>query len=89
MRHNTRDLVSRFKTSGMTQQRFCARHSVPLSTLQYYLKRERQKNSVPVARPAFIPLTPPVADAPMTIMIIRGRFSKEQLSQLIHAEGRV
>jgi transposase len=36
-------LLKDFHESGLTQKAFCERHGLPISTLQYWLGRERKK----------------------------------------------
>ena len=37
-----RQVVAEYQASGMTQKAFCREHGVALSTLGYWLKRERE-----------------------------------------------
>ena len=80
MSYETKDLVARYKASGLTQKEFCEKNSVPHSTLQYHLQKFREKN----AMPGFIPVSMPKATGTASsIVIIRGNYSSAQIAEMI------
>ena len=40
-------VLQEFRDSGMTQKAFCTDHGLPISTLQYWLGRERNRSIIP------------------------------------------
>jgi hypothetical protein len=40
-------MVSRFRSSGMTQKQFSAEHGIPVSVLGYWLAKSRNENDGP------------------------------------------
>lgn len=89
MAHRTRGLAARYRSSGLTQSQFCKNQSVSLSTLHYHLRRDRNASPLPLATsPGFVPLTVLPSNLPeRTIVMIRGRFSVAELSQLLNGSG--
>lgn len=51
------ELLSAFRESSMTQKAFCREHGLPLSTLQYWLNRER-KRSRTIGETQLVPVGP-------------------------------
>jgi hypothetical protein len=50
-------LVSEYETSGLQQKEFCAKHDVPLNTLQYWLyKRSKKSGSQSGLATKFLPI---------------------------------
>jgi hypothetical protein len=87
MAHNTFALVTKYHTSGLPQKKFCDKHSLALSTLQYHLKKSKEHRN---NRPAgFISFPRPVAaaNARSTVAIIRGEFTPAQIAQIISSCG--
>ena len=42
-----RQVLADYRASGMTQKAFCRKHGIALSTLGYWLKRDRESNKCP------------------------------------------
>jgi transposase-like protein len=52
--------LARYRQSGLSQREFCERHPLPLSTLTYWLRRERrQPQESPLEAPALQELSLP------------------------------
>lgn len=52
-----RDIVNRFKESGMTRKRFCNANGVALSTLDLWIRRYRNEtNDLSVSSTNFVPI---------------------------------
>ena len=85
MSYETKDLVTRYKASGLTQKKFCKKNSLPHSTLQYHLQRFKEPLPQPkIALPGFIPVSMPKAPgATSSIVIIRGNYSPAQIAEMI------
>jgi len=85
MSYETKDLVKRYQTSGMTQKDFCNKNSVPLSTLQYHLhKNRRTLKSSTMSIPGFIPVSmPKPPQTTSSIVIIRGTYSPTQITEMV------
>ena len=88
------DLVSKFKSSGKTQQVFCEAHGVPLETLRYYLYKKNKQKTIKSASPksnctspAFISFNRPdsnnVDSLKHSVTIISGKFTLSELAKLI------
>jgi hypothetical protein len=94
---NMVDLISKFKTSGLTQEAFCKENDITLEKLRYHLYRKNKTNTVTKcivrkqkAAPAFLSFhnqehTAPklYQDAPSSLTIIHGKFTAHQLATLI------
>jgi hypothetical protein len=87
MSYETKDLVKRYQLSGLTQKDFCGKNSIPHSTLQYHLHKNRRtssKPSTPLA-PGFIPVSMPKASATSSsIVLIRGSYSPIQIAEMVN-----
>ncbi len=86
MPYNTQELISKFRSSGLTQTAFCKKNSLRLSTLHYHLRRSADAAAKPENNARFIPLAVPkrFEDAAVqTIAIVRGCFTGEQIASLI------
>jgi hypothetical protein len=94
MNSHDSDLVSRFKSSGKTQQAFCEANGVPLETLRYYLykknKHKSSKSSTPkdnCTSPAFISFNRPGTTSTDSrkhhVTVISGNFTLSELAKLI------
>ena len=81
------DLVSRFKSSGKTQQAFCEANGVPLETLRYYLYKKNKRKNFKSAPPAFIsfnrPETNGIDSRKHPVTVISGKFTLSELAKLI------
>lgn len=55
VRRDSREIIQQFLSSDTTQKRFCHENGIPLSTLQYWLKRHRCQQSK-TDRPVFLPV---------------------------------
>jgi len=88
MRRKTQEVITAFQASKLTQKAFCEKNSIGMSTLQYHLKKNRKVN-LP-KKNEFIPIVPQAnhfsSDA--TIVIISGKFSVSQLSDLLQRISR-
>ncbi len=88
MQRKTQDVIAAFQASKLTQKAFCEKNSIGMSTLQYHLKKNRranlQKNN------DFIPIVPKAEHLALdaTIVIINGRFSMSQVSDLLQRISR-
>lgn len=92
MGHDTGALVAEFRSSGMTQKRFCAKKRIAVSALQYHLskfrrhKREGAKKDPQKPIGQFIPLQLQQTSGEVaTIVIVRGTFGRGELSELLRA----
>jgi hypothetical protein len=85
MSYETKDLVKRYRSSGMTQKDFCDKNSVPLSTLQYHLhKNKRTSKPFKVSVPGFIPVSlPKPPQTTSSMVIIRGIYSPTQITEMV------
>ena len=88
MAHDTNDLAVKYRTSGLTQKNFCAKHRISISKLHYHLYTKKRQSTG--TRPRFISLPAPVERSPVmaTIAIIRGSFTLDQISSIINAGAR-
>ncbi|MBD3315983.1 MAG: hypothetical protein GF344_09365 [Chitinivibrionales bacterium] len=93
MAHNTDELISAYKASGLTQKAFCADRGINCSTLQYHLEKRRKNNvesqnkEVPGRQAGcFVPLRP-VGEGAATrsFVLIQGAFGIEEIAELIRA----
>ena len=85
MSYETKNLVTRFKSSGLTQKEFCEKNSVALSTLQYHLTKLREQIRRPKASiPGFIPIsmTQPSGSV-SSIVLVRGNYTPIQIAEMI------
>jgi hypothetical protein len=81
-----RKLLQEFSTSGETRRQFCARHSLPVSTLDYWRQQRRSK-----ARLVKVEVAQPEAGSHgFTLRLANGRsiesswrFAEEELARLI------
>ena len=87
----TRDVVSRYRSSGLPQRVFCAKIGIGVSTLQYHLKRSKtpsinKKPRRSVHKSDFISLTPATNThgADCSITIVRGSFSLSDIHTFLH-----
>jgi len=86
-----RKMLQEFSTSGQTRRQFCAKHNIPLSTLDYWRQQLRTKArlvKVEVARPEAAPHS-------FTLRLANGRsiesswrFAEEELARLIRIAER-
>jgi hypothetical protein len=85
MSYETKELVARFKASGLAQKEFCEKNSVPRLTLQYHLQRFKEKVRQPrVTLPGFIPVSIPKASgSASSIILVRGNFTAMQIAEMI------
>lgn len=81
MAYDTQELVSRFRSSGVSQKTFCERESVPVSTLQYHLQKVRRASMTD--GPGFVPLSVDGAGLECSVVIVRGRLSGRDLADLV------
>jgi hypothetical protein len=81
----TKDLVNRYQSSGLTQKGFCDKNSVPLSTLQYHLhKNKLTSKPFKVSVPGFIPVSmPKPPQTTSSIVIVRGIYSPTQITEMV------
>jgi len=82
------EIVSQFKSSGLAQKEFCEQQNIPLSTLRYYLykkgRRIKSENKSDY-NGSFISLsTANASDKELSIVIVRGRMSIDQVSDIIN-----
>jgi hypothetical protein len=94
MNNSYSDIVSKFKSSGKTQEVFCKENNVPIESLRYYLyKKDKRKSSKSAitdksfTSPAFISFNKPdtehIGSNKHCVTIITGRFTIKELSNLI------
>ena len=83
MQRKTQDIVTSFHTSNLTRKEFCEKNSIGMSTLQYHLKKNRRAN-LPKNN-EFIPIVPKAENlaSDAAIVIINGKFSVAQISDLL------
>jgi hypothetical protein len=88
MQRKTQEVVTAFQASKLTQKAFCEKNSIGMSTLQYHLKKTRRAN-LPKNN-EFIPIVPKADhfSPNATIVIINGRFSISQISDLLQRISR-
>ena len=90
-----RQVVAEYQSSGMTQKAFCREHGVALSTLGYWLKRERESQD---AASTFVQIQPAADEGTARsggTLRIRGRqhlelevdlpVSREQMTDILQA----
>jgi hypothetical protein len=84
MAHDTSELVSKYRASGLPQKSYCDKYKIPLSTLQYHL--QKQKRSLGQSAARFVSFSAATGFSPVvaTIAIIRGSFTPEQISAIIN-----
>lgn len=89
MKHTTTELVSSFKSSGLTQKEFCTREKIALSTLQYHLRKSRKQRSWKKKEGTgnFLPLLISNKEShskasSKTVLLLHGEISIEELSEL-------
>jgi len=85
MVHDTFALVSRYRSSGLSQKAFSAKYKIPLSTLHYHLHKQRE--AADNREPRFLSLPAPSAAQfrhDVTITILRGSFTPAQISAIIN-----
>jgi len=91
MSHDTKELLTQYKRSGLTRKEFCNKNSVSISTLQYHFGKSKQNThiqkslsagfiSVPVSRPV------PVSS---TIVVIRGNYSPGEIAVILNETTKV
>jgi hypothetical protein len=85
MSYETKELVKRYQASGITQKDFCNKNSVPLSTLQYHLQKNKLTSKpFKVSVPEFIPVSmPKPPQTTSSIVIIRGIYSPAQIMEMV------
>jgi hypothetical protein len=89
MSHDTVLLIEKFRNSGLGQQEFCIKHSLSLSTLKYHLRKFAANKT---ANPGgFISLAPAPAsflNQNSSVIIIRGRFTPDEIGRIIASSAR-
>ncbi len=50
------ELIENWKTSGLTQKKYCTHHSIAYSCFHLWCKKFREEKSLPVSGAAFIPV---------------------------------
>ena len=90
-----RQVVAEYQASGMTQKAFCREHGVALSTLGYWLKRERESRDTASSFVQIQPAAREDAERSGGTLRIRGRqqlelevdlpVSREQLADILRA----
>jgi hypothetical protein len=85
MSYKTKDLVKQYQSSGLTQKEFCDKNSVPHSTLQYHLHKNRAASKPSkTSFPGFIPVSmPKPPQATSSIVFIRGNYSPIQIAEMV------
>ena len=88
MQRKTQDVATAFHASNLTRKEFCEKNSIGISTLQYHLKKNRRAN-LPKNN-EFIPIIPQAnhLSSDATIVIINGKFSVPQISDLLQRISR-
>jgi hypothetical protein len=88
MQRKTQEVITAFQASKLTQKAFCEKNSIGMSTLQYHLKKNRRAN-LP-KKNEFIPIIPKAEHlaSNATIVIINGKFSMSQISDLFQRISR-
>ena len=96
-------LVSVFRRSAKTQEDFCAEHGISPHKLRYYLYKKgkrlqpllperRSKPAIPQSAPSFISFDHRIdnrSDKKQAFTIITGRFTINEMGQLLRAMGDV
>lgn len=92
MAHNTRELVSAFRASGLTQKAFCVQRGIACSALQYHLSKLRRQSleddaeSCSSANGSFIPLHAHSSPSSCrTIVVMHGQIAASEIAQLLRA----
>jgi hypothetical protein len=96
MAHDTQELVSAYKASGLTQKRFCVERGIAPSALQYHLAKVRRQSpesdaqgSSEMSNGCFIPLrTPSSSSATRTIVVVHGQIATSEIAELVQAVVR-
>jgi hypothetical protein len=90
MSPKTRELIGRFQSSGLTQQAFCRKNSIPITTLQYHLAQHRKGQAhSPLMAPTFVPLnTSSAMYSQRPVVVMQGRFSVSELIHLLQSMGQ-
>jgi len=87
MPYTTKTLVAEFQSSNLTQKTFCKERSIPLSTLQYHLQKNRKFSKTgQQAIPQFVPFIAQATPTRRTpALIIRGDFSIVEIVEILSA----
>jgi hypothetical protein len=95
MAHNTHELVSAFRASGLTQKEFCAQRGIATSALQYHITKIRKQSleddseSSHSPNGCFIPLhTPGSPSTFRTVVVMHGQIGASEIAQLVQAMVR-
>ena len=85
MSYDTKTLVKQYESSGLTQKEFCDKNSVPHSTLQYHLHKNRAASKPSkTSFPGFIPVSmPKPPQTTSSIVIVRGIYSPTQITEMV------
>jgi hypothetical protein len=88
MQRKTQDVVTAYQASKLSQKAFCEKNSIGMSTLQYHLKKNRKASKPKTDE--FIPIIPrpDYLSSDATIVIINGKFSVSQMSDLLSRISR-
>ncbi len=92
MAYNTEELIQGLKESGLTQEAYCAQHSIPASTLAYHIRKYKRDNgqTQPVTKstPSFIPVDLSAqgsSTSSQTVIIVKGNFDCTELVKILEA----
>lgn len=94
MAFDTNHLISQLKESGLTQRAFCEKNEIPVSTLAYHLRKQKNGESGDNKTPAqgqFIPVSfnkNSESNDTCSIILVKGAFSPESISALIRSASR-
>lgn len=94
MAFDTNHLISQLKESDLTQRAFCEKNKIPVSTLAYHLRKQKNaesgNNKSPV-QDQFIPVSfneNPLSNDTCSIIIVKGSFSMKSVSEFIRSASR-
>lgn len=95
MAFDTNHLIAQLKESGLTQRAFCEKNEIPVSTLAYHLRKQKNAQTGSDQKTPFQDQFIPVSltgnsgpNGPCSIIIVNGTFSLESLSALIRSASR-
>jgi hypothetical protein len=86
----TKDLISSFRKSGLTQKGFCAKEGISLSALQYHLYKSKSHSSLgkdqeEAPSGSFIPLRTPdsIRQSRTRIIIIDADMDRDEIKGIL------
>ena len=81
MRYKTQELVSSFKSSGLSQKDYCLRHGIVASTLSYHLnKLKRAKETGGTFLPLHVKRS---STDSKTVVIFHGELSLPEVAEFV------